>query len=198
MEHPTGSDKPADSAAADPLPPHVTQNIADVVSLYQQESASLGAAQRSMEHFGAVIARPGYFIAIFSFVALWISLNLGARQLRLPQWDPPPFAWLQGCLTFIALVTATVVLIGQRRQTKLSEQRAHLDLQINLLTEQKVTKLIHMIEQLRADLPVSQVPTDAHTSALKQGINAAQVASVLKQTHLGTDGGKPSASPEPR
>jgi uncharacterized membrane protein len=198
MDPPTGTAGAPDSAAAEPLPPHVSQNIADVVSLYQQESASLGAAQRSMEHFGALIARPAYFIAIFSFVALWIGLNLDARQLRLPQWDPPPFAWLQGCLTFIALVTATVVLIGQRRQTKLSEQRAHLDLQINLLTEQKVTKLIHMLEQLRGDLPVSQLPADAHTSALKEGINAAQVASVLKQTELGTDGGKPSASPEAR
>lgn len=198
MEHPTGIDGPPASDTAQSLPPHVSQNIADVVSLYQQESASLGTAQRSMEHFGAVIARPGYFVAIFSFVALWIGLNLDARQLRLPQWDPPPFAWLQCCLTFIALVTATVVLIGQRRQTKLSEQRAHLDLQINLLTEQKVTKLIHMLEQLRGDLPVSQLPADAHTSALKEGINAAQVASVLKQTELGTDGGKPSASPEAR
>ena len=92
--------------------------------------------------------------------------------------------------------TATVVLIGQRRQTKLSEQRAHLDLQINLLTEQKVTKLIHMLEELRRDLPVAQQRSDAHTSALKEGINAAQVASVLKQSEFGTDGGRPASPPE--
>jgi uncharacterized membrane protein len=30
---------------------------------------------------------------------------------------------------------------------------AHLDLQINLLTEQKVTKLIRLLEELRADMP---------------------------------------------
>jgi uncharacterized membrane protein len=173
------------------LPPHITQNIADVLTLYQEESASLSAPQRRLEQFGAFIARPVYFLAIFLAVAGWIVFNLDAARLGLSEVDPPPFPWLQGFLTFVALVTATVVLIGQRRQTKLSEQRAHLDLQINLLTEQKVTRLIHMLEELRHDLPVSQQPADARTSALKEGINAAQVASVLKQTGLGTDGGKP-------
>ena len=60
------------------------------------------------------------------------------------------------------MLTATVVLISQRRQTKLSEQRVHLDLQINLLTEQKVTKLIHLIEELRRDFPwcaIARIPT---------------------------------------
>ena len=73
-----------------------------------------------------------------------------------------PFSGLQGVLTLIALLTATVVLIGQRRQTRLSEQRAHLDLQINLITEQKVTKLIHLIEELRQDLPMVRDRHDPH------------------------------------
>ena len=94
-------------------------------------------------------------------------------------------------MTFVALVTATVVLVGQRRQTNLSEQRAHLDLQINLLTEQKVTRLIHMLEELRTGLPGAQLASDDRTSALKEGINAAQVVSVLKQSELGTDGATP-------
>ena len=48
-----------------------------------------------------------------------------------------------------------------------------------------------MLEQLRQDLPVAPQHADAHTSALKEGINAAQVVSVLKQTDLGTDGASP-------
>jgi uncharacterized membrane protein len=190
---------PHDSAAEierTSLPPHISQNIADIVDLYQAEAAALSTAHRRLEQFGLLVARPAYVIGLFALVAAWVAFNLDARQLGLIEFDPPPFAWLQGFMTFVALVTATVVLVGQRRQTKLSEQRAHLDLQINLLTEQKVTKLIHMIEELRRDLPVVQQRSDAHTSALKEGINAAQVASVLKQTELGNDGGKAPSSPE--
>ncbi len=35
---------------------------------------------------------------------------------------------------------------------QVAEHRAHLDLQINLLTEQKVTKLLQMIDAPRRDL----------------------------------------------
>ncbi len=37
---------------------------------------------------------------------------------------------------------STGVLVQQTRQDKLSEQRSHLTWQINLLTEQKIVKLI--------------------------------------------------------
>jgi uncharacterized membrane protein len=50
-----------------------------------------------------------------------------------------------------SLLIATGVLVQQNRQDKLSEQRSHLMLQINLLTEQKIAKLIELIEELRTD-----------------------------------------------
>ena len=182
MNDPPSAQEPAEAAA---LPRHISQNIADIVELYQAEAAALSTAQRRLEQFGLLIAQPLYFVGLFVLVGGWIIFNLDAARLGLFEFDPPPFTWLQAFMTFVALLTATVVLIGQRRQTKLSEQRAHLDLQINLLTEQKVTRLIHMLEELRQDLPVAPQRADAHTSALKEGINAAQVASVLKQTELG-------------
>ena len=196
MDDPPSAKEPVADAAS--LPPHISQNIAEIVQLYQAETAALGTAQRRLEHFGLLIAQPLYFIGLFVLVGGWVVFNLDAPRLGLLAFDPPPFAWLQAFMTFVALVTATVVLIGQRRQTNRSEQRAHLDLQINLLTEQKVTKLIHMLEQLRQDLPVAPQHADAHTSALKEGINAAQVVSVLKQTELGTDAGKPPVPPAGR
>ncbi len=195
MNDPPSVREPAEAAA---LPRHISQNIADIVELYQAEAAALSTAQRRLEQFGLLIAQPLYFVGLFVLVGGWIIFNLDAPRLGLFEFDPPPFTWLQAFMTFVALLTATVVLIGQRRQTKLSEQRAHLDLQINLLTEQKVTRLIHMLEELRQDLPVAPQRADAHTSALKEGINAAQVASVLKQTELGSDGGKPTPAPEGR
>ena len=133
MDEPPSAKEPAAHAAS--LPPHISQNITDTVELYQAEAAGLSAAQRRLEQFGLLIARPFYFTGLFVLVGGWIAFNLDAARLGWLEFDPPPFAWLQGFMTFAALLTATVVLIGQRRQTKLSEQRAHLDLQINLLTE---------------------------------------------------------------
>jgi uncharacterized membrane protein len=168
----------------------IAQNITDIIGLETKELESATGAQRWLETASRRIARPAYLIGLLLFVVLWIGLNVYDPLVNITPFDPPPFYWLVSLLTLIALLTSTVVLIGQARQGKLAEQRAHLDLQINLLTEQKVTKLIHMLEELRRDLPGVRERHDPHVSLLKQPTDAAQVASALKE------GGTPGGSSE--
>jgi uncharacterized membrane protein len=165
-------------ALSDPL----SQNIADILELEKRESVAAGPAQRRLKEISRRVAQPGYVVLILVVVAVWITFNLVSVRFGIQPFDPPPFPWLQGLLTFTALLTATVVLIAQSRQAKLSEQRAHLDLQINMLTEQKVTKLIHLLEELRGDLPSAPERSDPHVAELKKPTDAAQVMSALKNT----------------
>ena len=80
-----------------------------------------------------------------------------------------------------ALVTTTVVLITQNRLAKLEERRAHLELQINLLTEQKVTKLITLVEELRQDLPMVKSRDDPEAVALQQPTDPKRVLAALDE-----------------
>ena len=166
---------------------HISQNIADLLELQQKDIEAATAAQRRLDRVSRVVAHPAYVIAVLGVVGAWIAANEVALHEGLHPLDAPPFAWLQGLLSLVALLTATVVLISQRRQTKLSEERAHLDLQINLLTEQKVTKLIHLLEELRRDLPMVRDREDPHAAALGKRTDAAQVLSALKNTGLAQD-----------
>ena len=133
------------------------------------------------------LARPAYPICLAIFAVAWMALNLRARAVGLRPFDSPPFPWLAGLLTLVALLTTAIVLIGQARQSLIAEQRAHLDLQINLLTEHKVAKLIHLIEELRADLPGVRARHDPHVSQLKKPANPVEVASALKERDAGGD-----------
>jgi uncharacterized membrane protein len=177
----------------------ISQNISDMVELQEQELARMTAAQRRLEHISRKVAQPVYIVALLVLVGLWIVFNACASRLGIRPFDPAPFQELQGVLTFIAMLTATVVLIAQSRQTRLSEQRAHLGLQINLLTEQKVTKLIHLIEELRQDLPMVRDRQDPHVSALQEPTDTATVVSALKSAgltseHTEAKESKPAAS----
>jgi uncharacterized membrane protein len=169
------------------LPEPIHQNISDIVELHEKELSRLTPAQRRLEAISRRIAQPGYLVGILLVSVAWVLANLGAARLGFAPLDAPPFSWLQGFLTLTALLTASIVLIGQSRQTRLTEQRAHLDLQINLLTEQKVTKLIHLLEELRDDLPGVRDRTDPHVSALKEPTDAATLLSVLKDKGLAGD-----------
>jgi uncharacterized membrane protein len=72
-----------------------------------------------------------------------------------------------------ALLLTVAVLIRQNRMAKVAEHRSHLDLQINLLSEQKVTKILQIVDELHRELvalrrhPDSDIaemtkPADAH------------------------------------
>lgn len=178
------------------VPEPVARNIADILELESRELARTTRAQLWLEKLGRWLAHPAFPIALLLFTVLWISLNVTTTRVGIPQFDPPPFAWLGGLLTLTALLTTTIVLIGQGRQSTLAEQRAHLDLQINLLTEQKVTKLIHLIEELRADSPGVRMRHDPHVSQLKKPTDPAQVASALKEHGPSSDAAEPNPHPE--
>ena len=184
------------AAATAPLPRHIAQNIAEIVELQRQELSAAGAAQLRFERLSELMARPGYIAGLLLFVAGWISVNLLLHLRGGRAFDPPPFVWLQGLVAFLGLLSATIVLVGQNRQGKLAQQRAHLDLQINLLTEQKASKVIHLLEELRRDLPMVRDREDPHVSALREAADAAQVVSALKTSDLSPGGA--AGEPQPR
>ena len=103
-------------------------------------------------------------------------------HLSLPAPDPPPFGRLQLLLAVAALATTTIVLITQQRQAGLESQRAHLDLQVNLLTEQKVTALIRLIDELRRDMPMVRDRDDPEANALQVRTDAARVLHALAES----------------
>ena len=51
-------------------------------------------------------------------------------------------------LSFQAAYATPIILMSQNRQTRLSERRNHLDLQINLLAEQENTEQLRLIRLL--------------------------------------------------
>ena len=64
----------------------------------------------------------------------------------------PPFAALQGLVSSNALLLTVAVLIRQNRMAQVAEHRSHVDLQVNLLTEQKATKILQLVDELRREL----------------------------------------------
>lgn len=114
-------------------------------------------------------------------MALWISTSIALRRLHIVDFDPAPFFWLQGIVSLGAFLVATAVLIKQNRFAKLAEQREHLDLKVTLLTEQKVAKLIDLIEELRRDMPNVKNRHDPQAAALQQAMNPDQVLAALDE-----------------
>jgi uncharacterized membrane protein len=172
------------SAAPSSLSDHIEQNIETVVALQRREWEQTGVSQRLIERVSRFMGRPAYLVGILGIVVLWIASECEAPKLGLKPFDPAPFSVLQGLLTLVALITTTIVLIAQNRQTKREQQHAHLDLQVNMLTEQKVTKLIHLMEELRHDLPTVRDRHDAQAMAMQERADTARVLTAMEEGGL--------------
>jgi uncharacterized membrane protein len=171
---------PEDSRHAESVSEQVSSNIRSIAAFQEREHGKRGESERRLDRVGEVIGRPLYLAGLLFLVVAWIGANLLARHLGAVPFDQPPFPVLQGVLTFAALLTTTVVLIAQNRLTRMETQRSQLDLQVNLLTEQKVTKLIHLLEELRRDLPMVKDRHDPEAAALQQRTDTTQVLVALE------------------
>jgi uncharacterized membrane protein len=158
-----------------------SQNIEAVLDFYTHEEQKISRSQRILERISNFVGQPVFLGFILVFVAVWMVANVVLRRLGMAEFDPPPFSWLQGVVGLGALLTATVVLTKQNRLAKLTEQRAHLDLKVTLLTEQKAAKLIDLLEELRRDLPNVSNRHDPEAAALQQSMNPDLVLAALDE-----------------
>ncbi|HEV7398169.1 MAG TPA: DUF1003 domain-containing protein [Pyrinomonadaceae bacterium] len=96
----------------------------------------------------------------------WILANLvpGVRHI-----DPFPFTFLTLVVSLEAIFLSTFILISQNHDTKISERRNHLDLQINLLSEQENTRMITMLQAIAAKVG-AEVQQDPHLKALSENV----------------------------
>jgi uncharacterized membrane protein len=159
----------------------ISQNIHAVLDFYTRENEKISYWQRLAERVSLVIGQPVFLGLILLLVVLWTLGDISMWLLGLTEFDPPPFFWLQGIVGLAALLTTTVVLIRQNRLTQLEEQRAHLDLKVTLLTEQKAAKVIDLLEELRRDLPNVKNRDDPEAVALQRSMNPDLVLAALDE-----------------
>jgi uncharacterized membrane protein len=171
---------PANTAAR-PEHPQTSQNIEAVLDFYAREEQRITRSQRLLERISLLIGQPAFLGFILAFVAIWMVVNSAFRRAGVADFDAPPFFWLQGIVGLGALMSAIVVLSRQSRLAKLAEQRAHLDLKLILMIEQKTAKLIDLMEELRRDLPDVVNRHDPEAAVLQQSMNPDQVLAALDE-----------------
>jgi len=107
----------------------------------------------------------------------WIALNLvpGVNHI-----DPFPFTFLTFLVSLEAIFLSTFILISQNQDTRISERRNHLDLQINLLSEQENTKMLMMLQAIVEKVGAELEP-DEDVTVLAQETELEKVVAQIEQ-----------------
>jgi len=158
------------------------RDIEAIVTLRMNAERKVSGHQRIIEKVTSILGRPLAVYITIGAAIVWMSVNTFHRSLELPVFDAPPFSGLQEIVGLCALLMTIIVLTTQNRQAKFAEQRRHLDLQISLLTERKVSKVIELLEDLRRDLPSVHNRLDTEAEAMQEPIDPHTALTALNQT----------------
>jgi len=107
----------------------------------------------------------------------WILFNAmpGIKHI-----DPFPFTFLTLVVSLEAIFLSTFILISQNHDTRISERRNHLDLQINLLSEQENTKMLAMLQAI-ADKIGADVSNDPQLQELREETQPERLVKQIKE-----------------
>ncbi|MEO0348471.1 MAG: DUF1003 domain-containing protein [Cyanobacteria bacterium P01_A01_bin.15] len=163
-----------------PLPEQVIKNVETIIGMQAQQSQAAPTHVRFLQKIASMFGTASFLYAELLFFGIWIGWSYWTRDPTLP-FGLPKYELKNQMLDTAALLIATGVLVHQTRQEKLAEQRSHLILQINLLTEQKTAKLIGLVEELRAGLPEFENRTDWEAELMQQATDPQAVLNILQE-----------------
>ena len=182
------------------LPAHIEDTLRAIAKLHADHRDEAGPLQRAVDRATAWIGRPRFMAGMTALVALWIVGNALAHMFTASAWDPPPFGWLQGSVSLMALYVTLFILTTQRRDDELAGHREQLTLELAIIGEQKSAKIIALLEEMRRDSPYLHDRLDVEASVMAVAADPQAVLDAIKESEaIAAAGGSlpPSEQPPP-
>jgi uncharacterized membrane protein len=124
------------------------------------------------------------FVYVHALVyGAWIIANLGWIAAIRP-WDPT-FVVLAMIASVEAIFLSTFILITQNRMASAADRRAELDVQIGLLAEAEITKLVELVSEIaeRMDVPGAEA---GEVEEMKQRVAPEAVLDAIEESQEAT------------
>ncbi len=149
-----------------PEPPQAAQqNIDTIVRIEEAIARERTTGDRVADAIATFSGTIGFALLHVAWFVVWVVVNTRLVP-GIPAFDPYPFQLLAMLVSLEAVLLSTFVLIKQNRMGLRADRRSHLDLQINLLAEKEITKVIQMLDRIADRLGATEQVADQETREL--------------------------------
>ncbi|MBD2326094.1 DUF1003 domain-containing protein [Alkalinema sp. FACHB-956] len=162
------------------VPDHVIKNVESIVKLQSQQEQHDTLHLKFLDRLAMMSSKPAFLYGLITFFFLW-WLSSKLHRIGVLDLGIPDYHLHEQLLDTVALLLSTTLLIRQNRQDNLANQQSHLMLQLDLLTEQKIAKIIALLEELRADLPNVIDRRDHEAETMKEMTDPELVITILQE-----------------
>ena len=130
------------------------QNIETIGALEAAAEAERSTTDRLADKITRFAGSMKFVYLHIAWFGAWVGCNSPAILPDSWRFDPFPFTFLTFVVSLEAIFLSTFILISQNHEERIAEKRNHLDLQINLLSEQENSKMLMMLEAIHQRLGI--------------------------------------------
>jgi len=163
---------PAEPTSTPSLDEILERNIQTLIERRKEEKAALTKHQGAAFAIARFIGSFGFIYVHLALFGAWILANTIGLP-GIPMFDPE-LVLVATFAAIEAIFLTTLVLINQNRMSAAADKRSELDLQISLLTEHEVTRMLHLVSAMAERLKVRS-SVDEEIEELKQDVEAGAV-----------------------
>src|SRR5437588_11130506 len=140
---------PNNPALADAL----ERNINSILELRRAAEKERSLQDRIADAITNFSGSMAFLYAHLVWFGLWVLINAGFIA-GMKRFDPYPFNFLTMVVSLEAIFLSTLVMISQNRSAAMSDERSDLDLQIDMLGEYEITKILRLVTAIVPKLQV--------------------------------------------
>ena len=154
------------------------RNVHAIIGLESAAKASISGGERLASRVAAFCGSMTFVWLHFIWFGGWVFYNTSSLFAHHP--DPFPFTLLTLTVALESIFLSSFILIAQRHETQLTDQRNHLDLQINLLIEQENTKMLKMLKSIAAKVGAG-IEVDPELAVLEESTRPEQLLDQIEK-----------------
>ncbi len=179
---PQAPPSPKDAASVSSLKEVTKRNVETIVKLEEAAKKKRTLGDCLADAVAAFCGSMTFMWVHVAWFGSWIVLNVIPGG---PRFDPFPFTFLTLVVSLEAIFLSTFIMISQNQETRLTERRNHLDLQINLLTEQENTKMLVMLAAIARKVG-AEVEDNGEAAVLERATEPEDLAKQIEKAIEGT------------
>ncbi len=120
-----------------------------------------------------------FFAFNFLIFLVWILANINTIPSFHP-FDPFPFGLLTMIVSLEAIFLSIFVLISQNRESQINDLREEVDLQVNMIAEEEITKVLALIARLYDHFKIP-VEEDPELKTMMKPLNTKEIEERLRE-----------------
>jgi len=154
----------------------IERNIGIIELLKRESDLNRSLQDRIADAITTFSGSMAFLYVHIVWFAAWVLINMGKIPGVHP-FDPYPFNFLTMVVSLEAIFLSTLVMISQNRQGVQGDQERNLDLQIDLLAEYEITRMLRLVDKMAEKMGIE----DAYDQEIDQLVEPVAPEVILKE-----------------